>query len=165
MASNSNIFNAANQAIVEDIKNELRLQGHYLTGALEASLRAMEISENGKLVLTAGALGYLEDLEHGIPANEISIDAKSVAEMTGYVTLRMGYTGKYATKVAIAILRKQQKEGNPTRGSYAYTKTGFRTEAVSDTFADHQPKYIAMIDDAAIGSLDKSFHEIKSGTI
>ena len=158
-------FNPANEAIVEDIKKELRLQGHHLTGALEASLRPLLVRENGIIVLTAQALEYLEDLEKGIPAKQITIDAKSTAEMTRYVELRMGYKGKYAIKVALAILRKQQQEGNPTKGSYAYTSTGFRTEAVEDTFNDHQDKYVGLIDTAAIGTLDKNFSEIKSGTI
>lgn len=165
MATNPNIFNPANKVIAEDIKTELRLQGHYLTGALEASLHEKEIHENGGITLTAQALEYIEDLEKGIPGFRIGLDDKSISEMTRYVQLRLGYQGKKAIKVAIAILKKQQKEGNPTKGSYAFTQTGFRTEAVSDTFDKHQAKYIAMIDEPAIGSLDNIFHEIKSGTI
>lgn len=165
MATNINIFEPANRAIVDDIKKELRLQGHYLTGALEASLTPKEVGENGGLSLTASALEYIEDLEKGIPAHQISLDSNSLAGMTRYVQLRFGYTGKKAIKVAVAILRTQRREGNPTKGSYAFTQTGFRTEAVSDTFDGNQPKYVEMIDVAAIGSFDNIFHEIKSGTI
>lgn len=162
MADSTQIFHPANQAIIDDIKKELRLQGHYLTGALESSLTPKEINENGGVTLTASALGYLEDLEKGISPNNISA---TVEEMTRYVNLRMGYTGKYAIKVAIAILKKQRKEGSPTKASYEFTKTGERKFAVEDTFYNNQPRYVNMLDDATIGSLDNSFTQIKSGTI
>jgi hypothetical protein len=165
MPTNTTIFEPANRAIIEDLKRELRAQGHYLTGALEASLKTHEVNENGGVVLTAEALGYLQTLEDGIPASQIGFDAKSIAEMTRYVELRMGYKGKYAIKVALLILKKQSKDGNPTKGSYAYTKTGFRTEAVKDSFETNQPRYLNLLDMAAIGSLDQSFNTIKSGTI
>lgn len=165
MPSNIIIFEKANEAIIEDLKRELRAQGHYLTGALENSLKTHEIDENGSIILTAEALGYLQSLETGIPAWQIGIDSKSISEMTRYVTLRMGYTGKYAMKVAVLILKKQMKEGNPTKNSYQYSSTGFRTEAVKDSFAANQPKYVNLLDTAAIGSLDQSFNTIKSGTI
>lgn len=165
MAINPNIFNQVNKSIVEDIKTEERLQGHYLTGALEASLREREVTEGGTISLTAEALEYIEDLEKGVPGFRIGVNNASVEAMTGYVTKRMGFTGKYATKVAILILRKQQKEGMPTKNSYQFSKTGFRTEAVSDTFDDNQPKYIDGIDDVVINTLDNVFHQIKSGTI
>ena len=164
MATNTAIFNPANHEIVNDIRKELRLQGHYLTGALEASLIEHEISENGGVTLTAEALGYLEDLEKGIPADQINIAAK-MDEMVRYVNLRMGYFGKKAQQVAYLILRKQRQEGNPTSGSYAFSQNGFRTEAVEKTFDQNQPKYIDMIDVAAIGSMDDSFTQIKSGTV
>jgi hypothetical protein len=165
MASNTTIFEPANRAIIEDIKKELRDQGHYLTGALEASLQEREVAENGGVTLTAEALAYIEDLEKGLAPNQIDFSAAGIQKMTRYVELRMGYSGKYAVKVAIRILKKQLKEGNPTKNSYQYSKTGFRTEAVRDVFDSKSNRYIGMIDDAAIGSLDQSFHTIKSGTI
>lgn len=165
MSTNTTIFQPANRAIIEDIKKELRDQGHYLTGALEASLKDHEISENGGVILTAEALAYIADLETGLAPNQIDLSEKGLNEMTRYVELRMGYRGKAAVKVAWLILKKQAKEGNPTRGSYAYTKTGFRTEAIQDVFESKSNRYVGMIDDAAIGSLDKSFNTIKSGEI
>lgn len=165
MPANPQIFEPVNKSIIEDIKTELRLQGHYLTGALEASLHDEEIEENGGITLTASAFGYLEDLEKGILAPFIVINAATVAEMTRYVELRMGYHGKLATSVAYAILKKQQKEGNPTSGSYNFSKTGFRKEAVEQTFEKNQPKYIEGIDAAAFNSLDEIFNQVKSGTI
>lgn len=165
MPSSSTIFKPANRAIIEDIKKELRDQGHYLTGALEASLKERQVSENGGVTLTAEALAYIEDLENGLAPNQIDQSTTGIAEMTRYVELRMGYKGKMAVKVALLILKKQAKEGNPTKNSYQYSKTGFRTEAVKDVFDSKSNRYVGLIDDAAIGGLDQSFNTIKSGEI
>ena len=165
MQTDPSIFEPANKSIIEDIKTELRLQGHYLTGALEASLHDEEIAENGGVTLTASALGYLEDLETGIPSEQIQLTSGRLAEMTRYVELRMGYQGKKALSVAYAIIKKQQKEGMPTSGSYAFSKTGFRTEAIEQTFEKNQDKYVGEIDVATFNSLDNIFNQVKSGTI
>lgn len=165
MSTNTNIFKTANQAVIEDLKKELRDQGHYLTGALEASLHAREIAEAGGVTLTAEALGYLEDLEKGLAPHQIDFSAKGIQEMTRYVELRMGFKGKKAIKVAILILKKQAKEGNPTKNSYQYSKTGFRTEAIRDVFDNKNDRFTGLIDIAAIGSLDEPSLAIKSGTI
>ena len=165
MANNADIFEPANQSIVEDIKTELRLQGHYLTGALEASIMPQEVNENGGVTLTASSLGYLEDLETGVPASQIDSSVSRLDAMTRYVELRFGYSGSKAVSVAWAIIKKQQKEGMPTRGSYAFSQTGFRTEAVEQTFDKNQDKYVGEIDNAAFDNLDTIFNQIKSGTI
>lgn len=164
MADIKEIFVAVNETIISDIKKELELQGHYLTGALEASFKNLEIDEAGNIVLTAEALGYLEDLEQGIPASEIDIAAK-FNEMVRYVNLRFGYFGSKANSVAYLILRKQAKEGMPTSGSYAFSKTGERTKAVEETFNNNDEKYTGMLDEAAIGSLDNEFSQTKSGVL
>ena len=143
---------------------QLRLQGHFLTGALEKSIKEIVIETPNGFELTASAAEYMEDLESGVPGEHISIYPKSIQEMTRYVELRMGYSGKYAQKVAVAILKKQQKEGMPTKGSYQYSKTGERTEAIKDTFHQNQDKYGQVIDNKVSGILDADFNTIQSQT-
>ena len=94
------IFAEANKEITDDIKEELRLQGHFLTGALERSIREIVIETPNGFQLTASAAEYMTDLEEGVPSHHISLNLKSIQEMTRYVELRMGYKGKYAEKVA-----------------------------------------------------------------
>ena len=165
MASDKKIFIQVNQQIVDDIKKELALQGHHLTGALERSLKENVIDEGGNVIMTASALEYLEKLEKGIPGNQIGIDAKDIEKMANYVKLRMGYTGKYALKVAQLILRKQQKEGNPTKNSYQFSKTGERKFAVEDTFLKNEKIYTERIDTTVIQQLDKQSDSLQSGII
>lgn len=165
MATNTSIFHNVNEAIIDDIAKELDLQGHRLTGALEASLKAKEIAENGGVVLTAQAAAYLENLEKGIQPEDIVINSQKLAEMANYVRLRMGYQGSKAMQVAYNILRKQAAEGNPTKNSYRFSKTGKRKEVVKETFAKNEVRYGNMLDVVVVGQLDNQFNQIKSGTI
>ena len=100
MPDNKKIFEPANNAINADIKAELRAQGHYLTGALEASLKSREIDESGNIVLTAEALGYIKDLETGLNPDQLDMSNSRLQELTRYVELRMGYRGSKAVHVA-----------------------------------------------------------------
>lgn len=168
MPTNTQIFHPANDAIIADIKNELRLQGHYFTGALEASLVDREIEEAGSIVLTAQALGYLEDLEYGILPGLIDINHVDYNKLAEWVMIKSRWRGcsqKAALGIAVALAKRWKKEGFELPGALAYTKTGKVDHAVQDTFEKNDDKYFGMIDSAAIGSLDESFNEIKSGMI
>lgn len=168
MPTNTSIFEPANRAIIDDIKKELRLQGHFFTGALEASLLEKRIAENGGVVLTAEALGYLEDLEHGIPASQINfnkINFHNLAEWVRIKSIWRGCSEKKALSIAFAIAKKWKREGFELEGARFFSKTGIVDRAVAETFDKNQPKYIGMIDTAAIGSLDNIFNEVKSGTV
>ncbi len=162
------IFDLANKAIVEDIKTELRLQGHHFTGALEASIQDRIIEDNGSLVLTAEALSYLEDLEKGIPANEIpnrTIDLPGLASWVRIKSIWRGCSEKQSFKIALTIIKKWKKEGFELEGAKFFSSTGKVDRAVSETFEKNQDEYFTMIDQAAIGRLDDIFSSIKSGTI
>lgn len=154
-----------NKDIVEDIKKELRLQGHYLTGALEQSIHEVITETEKDIMLSASAADYLQTLETGIPAAKIQVNSSTLEAMTKYVELRMGYRGSKAQSVAYAILRKQKKEGMPTSSSYQYSKTGERLHAVADSFRQNEERYVNLIDDKVFGTLNNKFKEIKSGTI
>ena len=87
--NNSNI-SAINNKIVEEIKRELRLQGHYLTGALEASIHGKVTGKKNETGLTATAFQYIEPLEEGIERQHIDSSDAAINAMAGYVKLRMG---------------------------------------------------------------------------
>ena len=166
MKPNSNQFAKINNEIIEDLKNELRLQGHFLTGALEQSIDGKIISENGSLILSAAAAAYLETLENYTPASQIVISQKEYMQLIGWVKLRkMANSTDEASKIASLIVAKWKKEGRPTKDSVAYSDTGKRTHALKETFDNNEGKYTKMIDNVVISDLDKQFHQIKSGTV
>lgn len=168
MANNPTIFEPANRSIVDDIKKELRLQGHRFTGTLEASFRPYEVNESGGVTLTSEALPYLQDLEQGIPASQIVNKRTNVTFLATWVRVKSiwkGCTVKESFNIAYAIINKWKKEGFELEGAKLYSETGRVNKAVSEAFDKNQPKIIGLLDTAAIGSLDNIFHEVKSGTV
>lgn len=166
MATKTGIFDTANRSIVDDIKREWRLQGHYLTGNLERSLQERVIEENGDIVLTAEALAYLEQLEKETPADQISLSQTEYMQLVNWVQLRGMASGfEEATKVASAILKKWHEEGRPTENSKTFSQTGERTKAITTTFETNDGRYGQIIDNTVVGQFDNEFNTIKSGTI
>lgn len=159
-------FEEVNIQICDAIKAELRAQGHYDTGALEASITPVIVSEGSNMVLTASALGYLGQLEEGVPASQISINDADLSKIKAWSIRRgMAFNDRQADKVVALIIRRWKQEGMPTENSRAFSSTGFRTEAVKDAFDDHDQQFVASLDNAAIGGLDAIFLQSKSGVV
>jgi hypothetical protein len=148
-----------NFQIVEDIKKELRLQGHYLTGALENSMEPRQsITE-----LEAFAYAYLQELEQGVPASEIPALNKGSQEfinLVKWVKLRGLNDGRLsADSIAEAIWRKWQRKGKPLESSKEFSKTGEILGAVETVFKKNEADYFAQIDEEVVLTLDKNFFQ------
>lgn len=155
------ILEAGQRIIETSVKQELRDQGHYLTGALERSLAAKVKSE----VMEGEALDYLKKLDEGVPGSQIKVDSKALAEMTRYVELRMGYKGSKAMQVAYRILQTQQREGMPTANSYAYSKNGERKKGLQIGFAEAEPRLDKHMSDGLDALIDEKYRLQKNETI
>lgn len=114
--------------LIADLQQELRDQGHYLTGTLERSMQSFQTENGVKVDSEVIALDYLQKLDEGVPGYQI--DESDITGLTRYATLRFGKTGKAAIKAAIAIARKHRKEGMPTRNSYQFSKNGERLDSI-----------------------------------
>jgi hypothetical protein len=162
----NNNFKDANELIADQVKQELRDQGHYLTGALEASFKEEEIVEAGNIILRATAVGYLDQLEHGVPADRIQLTEGYFQNLKKWVRQRgMGSSEFEVSQIAAAIFTKWKKEGMPTENSKAFSKTGKRIEAVRDAFHDNETAINSAVDKAVFFGLDTEFSNIKSGVI
>jgi hypothetical protein len=155
-----------NEKIVDDIKHELRLQGHYAFGHLEESFRRHELKEGNEYVLTAEALAYIEELESGVPASGIKTDSANFDGLVKWVELKIGARGKAAASVAYAIIRKWKQEGKPLETSRRFSRSGEIKHAIQITFQKNESTYFEEIDKAVITELDTIFTDkIKSGEI
>lgn len=149
-----------NYQIVEDIKKELRLQGHFATGALEESFEPKQsINE-----LEAFAYAYLQELEEGVEASEIPALNKRSNEflnLVKWVKLKglesAGRNFMSAESIAEAIWRKWQKKGKPLETSKQFSKTGQITGAVEAVFK--KGNYFEQIDEEVVLTLDKNFFQ------
>lgn len=136
-----------------DLKKELRAQGHFLTGALEASINSKQTSSGGKSVIEMEALDYADDLFEGVAPEHI--DQSNIAGLTKYAELRFGLSGKAAIKAAVAIARKHRKEGMPTKNSYQYSKTGERLFANLEAYNKNEAEYGNFLETGVSSELDQ----------
>lgn len=129
--------------VLEDnLKKELRAQGHFLTGALEKSIRTQFSSTFNNTVLQTVALDYIDDLEEGIRPEHINPeDPKYLKGLTSYVQKRFGFDAGKAAAVALRIAHKHRKEGMPTKASYEFSTTGERTFAILDSYNKNEARF------------------------
>jgi hypothetical protein len=137
----------------DNLKKELRDQGHYLTGALERSISSKQSNAGGKTVIEGQALDYAEDLFEGKRPEHI--DESDIKGLTKYAELRFGYTGNRAIKAAVAIARKHRKEGMPTKASYQYSSTGERLDADVEAFNKNEDVYDQLLETGVSNEIDQ----------
>jgi hypothetical protein len=148
----------------KDLKKELREQGHYLTGALEDSVTSQHSQGARGQVLEVFAEGYIDPLNDGVPANKIPYDSskttgaehsKYIEGLTNFAKLRFGLDGKEALGAAFAIAKKHEKEGMPTKGSYAFSNNGKRTESIDRTLSENEIQYDQIIEKGISDEIDQ----------
>jgi hypothetical protein len=138
-----------------DLKKELRAQGHYLTGALEASIHSKQTATGNKSVIEMDALDYADDLFEGVPPEHIDqTDPNYIKGLTEYAKKRFGYSGKKAEKAAVAIARKHAKEGMPTKNSYQYSSTGERLFANVEAYNKNEAEYANFLESEVSSEID-----------
>jgi hypothetical protein len=143
-----------------NLKQELRAQGHYLTGALEHSILSKQLSSGDKSVIEMTALDYADDLFEGIPPEHIDVnDPNYIKGLTLYAQKRFGLSGKQAIKAAVAIARKHAKEGMPTKNSYQYSSTGERLFANVEAFNKNEAEYDQLLESGVSNELDQFIYK------
>lgn len=166
MAFKPQKISSVNDLFIKDVKKELRLQGHYDTGNLEASFLNYNQAVNNEIILQVYAAGYITDLEEGVPADKIKISDADFEKLRGWVKRKVGVlSSAEATAVAAAIVRKWKKSGKPLPGAAEYSKTGKTTGAVSDSVKKNEEKYVQRLDKVIEDEIDSEFLKTKSGTI
>jgi len=124
--------------IKKRLQDELKAQGHELTGALSNSIRWEVAVEADRTTATMYALGYGIIIETGVKAGRIPYSgsrgrggtSKYIEGLIKFFKLK-GKGAREAKSAAFATARKQKREGMPTRGSYAHTRNGRRTGFVT----------------------------------
>ena len=155
-----------NKMMIADIKKELRLQGHHDTGKLEQSFREYEAAINNEVILQAYALGYITDLEEGVPANKIKVTEADFEELKGWVKRKIGAaTPAEATGIAAAIVRNWKKKGKPLPNSKNFSSTGQSTDAIKTAVENNEQKYNNAMDRLIENELDIEFLKTKGSTI
>lgn len=146
---------ALDVSLERDLKQELRDQGHYLTGTLENSLKPVFGQESNSVVLEVEALDYINDLENFTPPDQIHLSESQFQKLKQWVRLRgMGNTEFEVSQIAAAIYSKWKAEGRPTEDSKAYSSNGRRTHAIETSYENNQAEYEGLIENGLSSELD-----------
>lgn len=114
-------------------------QGHRLTGEFENTLKVALRSEDVQKIIEGIGEHYAIFLDKGVRKGNIPFSGKGSGGRSLYIEglkrfaeLKFNLSGREALSAAFAIAHTQKKEGMPTIGSYAHSKTGMRTRFLTD---------------------------------
>lgn len=158
---------AVEQKVERDYKNELREQGHYLTGETERLIDSTtQATPDGAKSEMSGP-EHLETLETGLRSNQIdTYDPAYIAGMTEYVKRRFGVSSdRQALRIVMRIARKHRTEGMPTAASYQYSLTGERVGSMEDSYTKNAAEYEDLIEEGISKELDDLIDETFDQTI
>jgi hypothetical protein len=171
MTTSATILNSARRVIDKTIIDELRAQGHYLTGSLERSFTA-EITEGNLTIIQGMALGYGQILNDGVTPARIPFSepsgrggtSKYIQGLFQFWRLK-GLNEKEALRAAFATAKIQKREGMSTKASVRFSKNGRRQEAFDQSFR----RVSKRIDQQIARDFDKAvsrvFNQTKTETI
>lgn len=135
------LLKVSGRGIAEDIKSELRLQGHVNTGELIKSVQSGVINKTDGADLEIEMNDYHVFVEHGVKAGRIPFGGRSKAGRGGvskYIQglinyfISKGKSKEEAKRAAFATAHKHKDEGMPTKNSYKYSKNGRRLEFINE---------------------------------
>jgi len=128
------VLQQADAELQKAIKEELRTQGHHLTGALEASITGTITEKPKSATLVGTALYYSQILSAGTTPARIPYSGRTGAAHSKYIEALInffklrGLDDEEAKRAAFATARKQKQEGMPTSASSKYSTTGIRLD-------------------------------------
>jgi hypothetical protein len=155
-----------NVLIMDEVKKELRLQGHYATGELEDSMKGYDAELKNENLLQAYALMYIQELEFGVPAAKIKLSESEFQNLRKWTKVKGLATNEAeATQIAAAIVRTWKREGKPSPGSREFSQTGDVLGAIKTTFDKNEELFSDLILDEVADEVDKRFSQLKSETI
>jgi len=127
------------KSLVEEIRNQILLQGHRLTGALSKSVEYQLRSLPDGLLIQFLLFDYGLPVNNGVIPSRIPYGrftgkkvSKYIEGLKRFAKIKFRVTEKQALGIAFAIARKHVKEGMPTLGSYKFSKTGKRTDFIEE---------------------------------
>lgn len=114
-------------------------QGHRLTGEFEDTLEVTLKSEAVVKIIEGIGEHYAIFLDKGVRKGNIPFTGKGGGGRSQYIEglkrfaeIKFNLSGREALSAAFAIAHTHKKEGMPSIGSYAHSKTGMRTRFLTD---------------------------------
>jgi hypothetical protein len=144
-------------------------QGHNLTGAGAASIQGNAIQTGNETRIAIVTADYVAQTDRGTPWQKIPYSPNSGAKTSQYIQglqnyarLRFGQNDKEALNTAfrIAYVQKLRREGSPSVGSKAFSKTGRRTGFAEAAYQEALPEIMRIIADDFLKSATRQLANI-----
>jgi len=143
---------SALEGLISDFQDELRQQGHVLTGSLVNSMELRIVEGKDQVIGTISFQDYGAFVERGVPAPRIPFSrssgrggtSKYIQGLIRFFQIK-GLPGNEAIRAAFATANKHKREGMPTRASYRFSSNGARTGFVTRRLAQAEPRIVARV--------------------
>lgn len=122
------VLTEVGQDLVVAIRGELERQGHVNTGRLRDSIgyKISEFGGNMTLTVLANEVDYASAINDGFRPNSLP-NVYAIEEWVKQRGIQSNNPKLKTNKaLAFAIAKTIQREGSPTRGSFQFSKNGFR---------------------------------------
>jgi len=136
--------------IVAEMRRVLKDQGHYLTGALDASFGYRIVKKaSGEFEIEVYALSYAKALQTGVKPEDVNY---TLTQIIQYFR-RRGLNVKEAISAGIATQKVHKRVGIPTKASARFSKTGRRTGFITEAYKNVRTR----VNDELEDGLNKAF--------
>lgn len=140
----------------DGLRNEWHAQGHTLTGQVSRTMTTEVITEGDNVRGVIMAEDYAVYIDAGVRADRIRYPIRVMIE---YFKKR-GLPQKEAVSAAWATKRTHEKEGLPTRGSYAFSKNGHRLGFIKRGIESALPRMQAIFENKLNQSVELRFERV-----
>ena len=139
------LANQIGEILVKALRRQFTLQGHKLTGKLNASIEDLVIKRTTGVKIQVLFEEYGIYVNNGVAASRIPYSpgsrtgagkSKYISGLEMFARLRFGLSGRDALNAAFAIAAKHARQGMPTKASKRFSKTGKRTQAIEAALKD-----------------------------
>jgi hypothetical protein len=171
MNNDRDIIEKASKILDESLAEELKGQGHYLTGALQNSISHDTVQGSNETSSTGYVLKYGLYMHYGVKPAKIPFNPGSGAKSSKYIDALINYfklrglSDKEAKSAAFATAKKHKEEGMPTSGSYTYSNNGRRLAFIKEVEDGKGKKADKVIRTGIDNNVSKTFNKTKSETI
>lgn len=156
--------------LIADFQDELRQQGHVLTGKLVNSMSFRVDEFSNQIVGVIEFEDYGRFIDTGVTAARIPFAGRSgrggtskyIEGLIRFFQLR-GLSGREAKQAAFATANVHRREGMPTRASRRFSQNGDRTGFINKRVQRAEPRIIADIEQIAGNKLEIRVLEVFRG--
>lgn len=148
--------------VIAELKKTLDEQGHKLSGTLQDSIMAHNVTVLNGFYLNFYYEDYGVPLDTGVPSDRIPFNPGSGAKTSKYIEGLIQYAkdrfkvsgDKDAEKIAFAIAYKHKQKGMSTIKSREHSATGKRNNWVNNTLERIDDKLTQLINDTLFAIID-----------